>query len=387
MNYSASAISNFKACPIRYRNSNIYRIRRIKETDALRQGNVWHKLQEIMGLKPGGKCLHCEGKQCIFCDGTGILPENLTEVITKYINREYKEVPANKTTEDWLIERTILLNSMVGYFWYYSQNQQNYEIIASEFEFYLPIVIGGKTYFIRGKIDQIVKNEYINFYIREFKSTSKSLDDETFWSHLNLDTQITLYLAAVQYLQMNGELKQYGITPQDQLVSGILYNVWHKPQIKPKNLTQSESKKFVENGEYCGQKFKVEAWSSDSAQGFVINNEQAIVNPGVKEGTFAIYETPQMFGARLIQDIITRPTFYFRQVELTRTTKDLQKFMDELVNIIELTTFMEKHDMWFSNEQQCQAKFKCEYTNLCYNHIPIGPDNIPDGYEYVKEKE
>jgi len=384
--YSASSISAFKACPIRYRNAYVYRIRQIEETDSKRQGHVWHKLQEIMGLKSCGKCIHCEGEHCVFCNGTGILPENLLESVTNYINREYAEVPENKTREDWLIERTILLSSILGCLWYYQQHPTTYEVVVPELKFNIPIIIGGKTFTIQGKIDQIVKDNYNNYYVREFKSTSKSLDDETYWSHLNLDTQITIYLVAVQHLQMNGDLKQYGITPQHQLISQILYNVWHKPQIRPKKLTQSDNKKFVENGEYFGQKFKIEAWSSDSEQGFIIDGERAIIEPGAKEGMYAIYETPQMFGARLIQDIVERPTFYYRQVELTRTTKDLQKFLNELTNIIELSTFMEKHDIWFSNEQQCYAKFKCEYINVCANHLEIGPDNVPNGFKYIKEE-
>ena len=46
---SATAIDNFESCNIRWRNSQLYRLRKIEESDSLRWGTVWHKLQELVG--------------------------------------------------------------------------------------------------------------------------------------------------------------------------------------------------------------------------------------------------------------------------------------------------------------------------------------------------
>jgi hypothetical protein len=369
---SASTISSWKACPVRYLHRKVNQIAVVKETDSRRMGTNWHMLQELYHTDPGEK--------------------ELMQVIADYINDQYEIVPPNKTHEDWAVERTILLYSMSGFNWYYGQQPVQYEVIASEVEFEIPLIdlegneIEGVV--IRGKIDQLVRDERGNVYVREFKSTSTSLDDESYWGHLNLDVQTSLYIVAANMLKNAGELKQYGIEPDDPVINGILYNVWHKPGIGPKALTQKDSKAFVETGVYCSTEFEVN-WAGERGEepSVSVNGVLAIVEPGKKEGTFAIHETPEMFGARLLQDITERPEFYFRQEELTRTNKEIRSFITELNNIHQMIKYQQENKLWFKDERQCKATFHCEYIPLCYNNIEVDPDNPPDGYQSIREVE
>lgn len=134
-------------------------LRSTDDTDSRRRGTTWHKLHEL---------------------------QKDMDAVTDYINEQYEIVPDYKTKEEWEIERVILLYSMAGYNWYYKEQGDEFEVIASEVEF--KIELGDGTILL-GKIDQIVKDKFGNIYIREFKSSAKSLDD-SYWDHLNLDVRL-----------------------------------------------------------------------------------------------------------------------------------------------------------------------------------------------------
>ena len=119
----------------------------------------------------------------------------------------------------------------------------------------------------------------------------------------------------------------------------------------------------------------------------VVNHIQADYEPGKKEGTFAIKETPEMYGARLLADIGERPEFYFRCVEISRTDKEMRSFEWELLNIYRTMQNMIKTNNWYGNEHQCQATFTCDYMPFCYNNIELSVDEIPDGFKLIFNKE
>ncbi|KKM82217.1 hypothetical protein LCGC14_1321830 [marine sediment metagenome] len=360
---SASAIDNFKSCPIRWLNAQIHRVRKVETTDSRRQGTSWHKLHEL---------------------------DRDMDTITEYVNEQYTTVPPYKTAEEWEIERVILLYCMAGYNWYYDQQPDQYTVVATEIEFEMPLYgadgdeVEGVT--IRGKIDQIVADEYGNLYVREFKSTSLTINDE-YWDHLNLDPQISIYVQAANWLKINGELVIYGIGPDEPMIRQVLYNVWHKPKIGPKFITQKVSKELVSTGTYCDQEFEIaDMVDLDENRNLHINGVVALIEPGKKEGTYAIYETPDMFGARLLQDVVERPEFYFQQKELCRTPEQMVKFQQELLNIHAMMKYQLENELWYTNDKQCSARFKCEYKALCDNGIVVDPADPPDGYTVRKRK-
>jgi hypothetical protein len=188
---------------------------------------------------------------------------------------------------------------------------------------------------------------------------------------LTLDTQTRLYTLAAAELGLGQ--------------CGVLYDAWHKPGIKPKKLSQADSKKFVETGEYCGQEFSVDTGCFDPLSDYTpgdlfINKTEAVWEPGKKEGTFAIRETPEMFGARLLQDITERPEFYFARREIVHHSTDIEAFQRELVSIYYTIRHMKKTNGWYCDESQCEATYKCPFLDLCYNHVELGPDECPDNF-------
>ena len=111
-----------------------------------------------------------------------------------------------------------------------------------------------------------------------------------------------------------------------------------------------------------------------------INDVPAEIEPGKKEGTFAIRETPEMYGARLLQDIGTRPDFYFARREVAYSDLELEDFAYSLWNIARTINEMERLGRFYKNEQSCENPFKCPYRSICFNCVKVGPGDCPPGF-------
>ena len=400
---SASLVNSLKACPSRCHKQYVLGIRPIQDTDSQRIGTNWHKVLEIASMEPGSVCPVCAKTQsnpdCALCEGTDLLPDDIMIAVTRYLNKAYAELPVYKTIEEWETERVVLLYSLCGYNWFYADQQ--YEVVAEEIQFSIPLInpVSGRALpnvKIRGVIDKLIKFPGGEFcFVMEHKSTGSSIgEDSTYYAHLNLDTQTTLYAYAARYLQRSGQLEAYGVAENGPAISNILYDVYHRPGIHPKKLTQAESKKFMEDGEYLGKTFEVKEIRQElggpqveaDTFGIEVNGEAVEITPGAKEGAFAIKETPEMFGERLLRDISERPDFYFHRKELCKTDDDLDIFQQELVNIYYALKFFDKSGKWWKNEHQCEATFKCPYIPFCYNNVELDPNNPPDGFENIFKK-
>ncbi len=380
LSLSATSIQCFKACPMRYYYRYILGLSPIEDTDALRIGTNYHRIQEIADAVPGGVC-ECvrenhvgaygqlvigANPNCTLCEGQGTNPQDPMDAVIRHLNERYSTPPLSKTVEEWETEKIILLYTLIGYRWWY--DDAGYEVESLEQSFDIPLLsptTGAKLKArLRGKIDRVFAAG-ANRFVHDYKSTSKNIDpDSTFWAHLTLDTQTRLYTYAAKQLRMG--------------MCGVLYDAWHKPGIKPKKLSQGDSKKFVADGVYCGEKFEVE--QAVGPADWTVNGTPVEIEPGAKDGTFTIRETPEMFGARLLQDITTRPEFYFARREIVHHSTDIEAFQRELVNIYYTIRHMTRTNGWWGDESQCEATFKCSYIDFCYNNIEIGPDEVPNNF-------
>ena len=393
MNLSASAIEDFKKCPTIHKLKREDRIVPIEDPDHLRVGTNWHKLLEVLSLEPESVCRDCAQlaqpvTSCLYCGGEGFLPKDTMETALRFLYDAYSI--GGVLVDGREVEYYTLLNALAGYNWYWA-SQEQYETVVREHKFEVPIrtttgrALPGVQ--LRGMIDKIVRNEHGQLLIMEHKSTGSSIDsDSTIWPHFSMSVQSYLYPQVAQRLQLDGELKDWGVKASDPPIFGVLFDAFHKPQISPKKLTQGDSKKFVGTGEYCGQKFNIEATYikgpgtrliACAANGIVVEDE-----PGKKEGTFAIRETPEMFGARLLQDIGERPGFYFARREVARTTGDFERFQRELLSIYQTIRLMKKNDSWYHNDGQCEATFRCQYMSICYANKNV-EEEVPNGFKKI----
>ncbi len=377
---SATAISCFKQCPYKYYLKYIKGIKRAEEPDHFRYGTNWHKIMEVISLTPGSECSCVQHEEvahfiklgCPICDGTGLVPDDIMVAVTRVIDTAYSRVPASMDPEDWAVERAKLLYAAAGYQWYY----QNEPLKATHTEVKFRTPIPGRTgrmvpnLLIDGVIDKVVK--HAGNMVVEHKTTSSSVaSDSKYWGKLTMDTQTTLYTFTLRLLRDRAELNLEGD------ISGFYYDVFHKPGIKPKFLSIADSKKFVENAEYCGGKFEVLLEYADGNDppiiGMKVGETTAIIEATAKPGQFKIKETPDMYGHRLLADIVERPEYYFARRELAKTDAELDRFHEELLSVFTSMRTMYNTDSWYHCEEQCEATYNCDFINICYNGID------PDG--------
>lgn len=387
--FSATAISNLKACPTRFQLAHVEGLREIETSESRRVGTNWHKCLEIATLMPGEPC-PLMGRdiaympECPICGTSGIVPdETPIDRVHRWLNYWYGETPHGLSTVNREVERAILAYSVAGWLWYYGENEV--ETVGREVAFRLPILhpivqthLSGHPRV--GKIDRLVRSAG-RVMLGEYKSTSKPIDSgASYWARLNLDTQISFYLNAARELQVIGKLEQYGLNETDPLISGVLYDVWHRPAIRPKKLTQSDSKAFVETGRYHNQEFMIKNSAGPTC---VVDGVVAEIEPGAREGTFTIRETPDMFGARLLHDICANPERHFVRREIARTDDELKDAEFEAYNVYCAMKMFEESGRWWRNADQCEATFRCPYTPICYNRVDVTDGHTPAGFRRI----
>lgn len=361
---SATSINDFKHCPMLYNLRHVLRLRPIEDATTLRMGSRWHECLEVLEA-PG---------------------EDRREALIAHLNKAYETCPPSVDSTDWEIERIILLYSAIGWQWHWADDQ--IETIACEVPFDRQV---NSVYRRRGKIDAIIKR--FGLSLRETKSTSKPIDPGSYlWSHLKLDTQVTLYIIEARHAQLSGKLEKYGIKPDDPLISGVLYDVWHKPTIRPKKLSMAETKKFLESGVYYAEEFSVEKHADGVIEDtfYEVNGVAAETvwgkppkatkkNPD-PETPFTIRETPEMFGARLLADILENPEKHFARKDISRTDAELRTLDAEYYGLARLADFAARQGLFFRNEHHCNATYRCKFSPICHFDLDVSDGKVPDGF-------
>lgn len=399
----SSSITNFKACPTRFRLANREGIRAVEDTEAQRMGTNWGGLHEVYQNAYRDAAAALQEQVDAGHAGDDTIPEQAheagLEAAIEHLNTRYAEVPASKTPEEWAIERQILITSFIGYLWYWQDDP--FTPVASEATFDLPLhapqtglPMPLSQVIRQGMIDHIVvwQGRLVNV---ERKSTSKNIEPEgTYWEKAQKDTQVSMYALAFRDMLESGTLPDAVaafIEQNSPEFGNTLYDVWHRPKVKPSKLSQKDTDSFIESGEYCGQNFEVTAEphqdeNGDTVYNIRVDGEEAEVEMG-KSGKPAVRETVGMFGARLLADIQERPAYYFQRREIARTDRDLARFRVELANIYQAMRNFDRSGCWYENEQQCRATFPCEFIPICYgpgaDAVCSGEVDLPDGFKRV----
>ncbi len=380
---SASSIAAFKMCPQKFRLEYREGLRRAQDTEALRVGTNWHKLHEIF----------LDGKRHGNDDDTALAS------VVDHLNKCYAGVPITKTAIEWAVEREVLLQSFVGYLWYWQNDP--IETLASEVKFDLPVYdprvnmpLPISEVMRVGKIDHIAKWQGAIVAV-ERKSTSRAIDPSAdYWDRAKKDTQVSMYAAAFKELWRDdgggGGIVGVGAVEPGQRFGNTLYDVWHKPTIKTATLTQKETAEFLTSGKYFESEFKVELFYNNTDAGPMTDREIKVDGSRVEveEGKkgFAIRETPAMYGARLLADIMARPAFYYQRKEIVRTEAELEEFKRQVYAVYQGMKFSERTNSWWENESQCRATFSCPNIPICYGAgaaAVCDGKTTPEGYKRI----
>lgn len=376
---SASSIASFKACPQRFRLSYREGIRADKDSDSQRMGTNWHSMHETYANELATAPTDIPGTTTA---------EYALMQVAAVLDEVYQEVPSWKTPLEWAVEKQVLYVSFLGYLWYWQNDPV--EFLYSELAFNLPLHMPRTglplplTEVQRvGKIDHVISwNGAIGALER--KSTSRGIEpDSDYWDKSKKDTQVSMYALAFRDMYAAKQLPEgialHVLFKSAERFGNTLYDVWHKPTIKPAMLTQKETAEFVHTGIYKDQKFLIAHTHTDTDDKGAINLVSVdSVSAEVEQGKkgFAIRETVAMYGARLLQDIYERPDFYYVRREISRTDAEIREFRRELFAIYQAQKAFAAGDFWFSNESQCRATFPCSYIPICYGS---GASSVCDG--------
>lgn len=174
-----------------------------------------------------------------------------------------------------------------------------------------------RTWALAGKIDAIITDG-----LMEHKTTVEDIEspESNYWLKLVIDPQITGYLLGAEAL---------GYKPKK-----IIYDVIHKPRIKPIKATPEENRKYKKDGSlYASQREKD--------------------------------ETPEEYGLRLRQNILENPNRYYQRKEVVRLETDIIEYLEDMWSVSKLIMESRNKNFWPRRPSQCFNYGKCAFYPVC----------------------
>lgn len=230
-----------------------------------------------------------------------------------------------------------IISLLRGYDFKYHAEPYQYEYIEEQFTVPLlnpDTMAESKTFELSGKVDAIITDESGRFMIKETKTTSEDLSPESdYWRLLGMDTQVSgYYLGAESIL--------------GKKVETCLYDVIRKPTIRPKQVGKEIDAKDPKRT-----------------------------------------ETPEEFGKRLMDDINSRPDFYFARKEIPRSESDLSDYLFDVWNIAQSLRSYQLKQKFPRYTSSCMGMYgPCKYFAACSGQTSIEDENYYKKSD-VKHKE
>lgn len=252
----------------------------------------------------------------------------------------------------------------------YTYDDQPYRVIASEVAFDLPLPnpvsgLPDESIRIAGKIDKIVEYNG-DIVIMEHKTTTKDISPgSNYWRRLRIDSQVSMYIAAARAMGYQ--------------VTETIYDVIRRPTVEPCMLTQGDTQTFIETGQYHGAQFGVSLVENGATPQVIVNGVPAEVVQGKK--SFAIRETPEMYGARVEHMMLSNPGYWFQRQIVGRYDETIKSHLWDVYESVMLMRYSLDNGYWPKRTRACFAYGVCPYFELCANNIS-GADlsQLPDDY-------
>lgn len=328
-----SRLATLRHCPRKHYLRYEIGLTRDTDADYLRTGGAFHKGREL--LNRGA-------------------PRD--EAIWQAV-ASYDTPPLSVEPYDWQVERETVVQLLVGHAWRYERDEL--EIVAPELPFRVPLRnpdtgAPSRSFMLAGRIDAIVRLPDGRLAVLEYKTAGEDVGpDSDYWLRLRGDAQISTYMLAARDLGHD--------------VATVLYDVTRKPTIRPHQipLLDEHGDKIVldARGERVFTKQGKPRQTTSVSDGYVLQTRP---------------ETPEEYGARLIDDITQRPDYYFQRREVPRSDDDLLECQYEIWHQAQQLLDMRRHGRWYRNvTRQCA---NCEFAGLCLNNVHVTPDDVPSGF-------
>lgn len=317
-----SSEQTYKTCPRKYWLSYVIGLRPAHHHDALRLGSAFHAGLEA--FKGGGD----EKKSA------------------DTVRKAYADsvCPPWLMPEEFHVEEEAAIAMVRAYTRRYA-NDRIMKFVAVELSFDLPLSNphNGRehpTYRNAGKIDGIAELPDGRLALIEHKTVGENIaPGADYWKKLMMDAQISRYWMAAHALGYD--------------VQTVIYDATRKPEIKPKAVSKADRAIATSKGDYHGLS----------------------LNRICPER-----ETPAMFGARLLNDMTSRPEFYFNRVEIPRLQSDLREFaLDQWATVKQITQ-CELDGHWPRNTGACLTFGQCTYLDVCRGLRGDPSEGVPEGF-------
>ena len=352
---TASLLATFRRCRRQHFYRNELRLVRDRDEAPRRIGSAFH-----LGLELKNK---------------GLLPED--ECIEQAV-AGYATCPEWMDPTEWAVEAETVRVLLAGHFWRYGGDEL--AVVACETTWQCPLrhpTTGRRhrTFDLAGKDDLIARLPDTRLAVVEYKTAGEDIGpDAAYWLRLRGDPQISQYVV--------------GARANGHDVATVWYDVTRKPTIRPKKLTQAESDEFLRTGAYFAAAFTVEAGTdtntADPADGgpwVKVDGERVEIEVGAK-GRVSVRETPEMYGARLLDDIGQRPDYYYQRREVPRLDADLDEFRLEVWQQAESLKNTRRRGLWYRNVGRLTCDY-CDYSGLCLQSVKVDPVSPPTGFKVL----
>ena len=334
---TASRLACMRRCPRQHSYQYEMRLSRVTIAPALRMGSAFHK-----GLE-----LRNEGK-------------SLGEAAAAVDEQYYSDAAQVAGRE---VEAATIAALLSGYYWRYENDDFAYE--AGEMEWEMPLRnpetgASSRTFVLAGKIDAMVLLADGRQAVMEYKTAGEDIStDSEYWQRLTIDPQIGLYVLAARHLRYDVQVVEYDVT--------------RKPGIAPKTVPvlDADKAKIVlgPDGERVFNKDGSPKQSADRKKEQVLQTR---------------IETAEEFGERLLDDIGTRPDFYFQRRELPQLEDQLAELQFELWAQGQELMARQRLGRWTRNPGFSTCG-RCEYREICWQSVQVDAERPPSGFRVREE--
>lgn len=241
-----------------------------------------------------------------------------------------------------------------GYHYRWEADFADYEVLAVESEFRVPLVnprtgARSRTWQQGGKFDVLVRSRRDGMVrVVEHKTSSEDIGNGDYWARLRLDSQVSGYMDAANAMGLD--------------VVSTLYDVIAKPGLRPKMATPVASRKYTK-GKRCK----------------TCRKEERQCIPCFVEEPSRLYsdqreldESPGDFEARLCEDIAAHPEQYYQRGDVVRLEHDVNEHRHDLWQWSRQVADSERTGVAPRNTSSCsQWNRSCEFLAVCAGEASI----------------
>ena len=335
---TASSMACALRCPRRYWYDNILGLKEVSPSEALRIGTAVHN---------GGEA---RAKGLDFA-------------------AQYKAAISGGSLDEWMAAK--VFGILGAYDKKYGEVEDaDCAAMEPEVQFVDPID-GSRTFEQQGKVDGLAVLKDGRRVVWERKTTSDDLSETSdYWDRLKFNIQLLAYAGWVEH--STGELPV------------CVYDVIRKPQLQPKsNVPEVDADGLPivldANGQRCIKRDGAPKKTADSAKG-----ERIAGHP----------ETPDEYGARILEAMGAEPERYFARREVSITADMLAEFKRERLGVCRMLLHFasearrsERPEYAYPracNPDNCRS---CPFSGVCLNRIPVDEKSVPEGFRIAHHEE